>query len=483
MRIINTILILFTLSSFSIAQDSLEQLKHKLKTTENINERYDLELEFAYANKINNIDSSYHVISKLYRQFKKESTPSQLAKSQFYYGSILIVLDSNKVGINHLKEAINYYTKEGNIKQLARIYNNISIGYNNLLNYSKALVYQNKCIALKARAKMPLQSNFVNMGSIYYDLGDYIRAIEYYQLTESYYQSTHNHLNLAKIYTNISVSYNELDSSKAALVYGLKATEISSTLNSPSIKANCNSNLGAVYLKQNKLQNAIYYFDLALFESETHNLYHHQAIAHNNLGHIYTQLDSFQLALFHLNAAYNLSVNHALIEEELINLQSLVEVYHKQENPMIAMKYFNLYVSKTDSLKEIIYTHELPELLQKNNSELSEIMQKNYIKQQQSSKHTLHSIFILFGMESILILLFLGTRFTSLFVNKKFKDIGDIWLAHFTVGCFISFIGYWYYPKESMLQGSFILVGVLLSSMISTLLLLRKVFYQNERIK
>lgn len=479
MRIISTFFSLLFLFSYVNAQNTLEQLQVKLASIDDLNERYHVKLDFAYKTKSQSFEESHASITTLLHQFEDGNNKELLAKAQCYYGGLLLMTDSNTKAQEYLFKSLSYYKTVDNHKQLSRIYNNLGVSFSNQLAFVKALKYQKECISIRAKNNEPLHSNYVNVGTVYYALNQYSEAISYFKLAESFYEKSSNKYTLASIYTDLSICYNELGDYETALNYGLAAVELSAKHKNKRLTTLSHCNLGSVYLTKKKYEQAIHYYEIAVQEAKATDHAFHQMIAFNSLGHIYTNLDSLELAEAYLLKANTLISKANVVEEEILNYQALSTLYQKSNKLEEALLYFNKYVKVTDSLKQVNLNKELPEMLMENKQSIEASIDYQSHLLQQKSHNTLLSLFIIFGTEALLVLLFLGIRFTNLFKNQKTKDISDVMLAHFTLGCIISVLGYWFYPKEAMHQGPLILTGILIGSITSTLILLRKINYKN----
>jgi tetratricopeptide (TPR) repeat protein len=470
MRICNTLILFSFIHLFSFAQTNATALNLQLQQTSNVAEKLDLQLDYAYQNKANNFHESFDSILSYMHQAELLENEAVLAKAHCYYGSMLIMTDSTEKAIEYLHQSLVYYYHSDNSEQLGRVYNNLSISYNTRLNYSLALKYQKLCLDTRIKAGLSIKSNYVNMGAILYDLKSYEEALEYFKLAEQYYNAPSERIALTKVYTNLSICYNELANKTEAIAYGFKAIDLATQLNAPGLNVLCHSNMGSIYLSHEEYQNALYYYEMALFEAQENDDYYNQSICHNNNATIYVSMDSLQLANFHLDTAHSIVVANDYVEEELKNLQIRTKLLESQHQFSAAAKSYEKYITRADSVRQVNSDQPFYELITSSQAPIQQVEQTAELKTPKS----LWSLVVLFVIEIFLILLFLGSRLGSFIRSQQIIDFVDIMLSYATVGCFVAVIGFWFYPKLYMAQGQFILLGIVFSSLLTFIMVWRK---------
>ena len=154
-----------------------------------------------------------------------------------------------------------------------------------------------------------------NLGTSHYSLGDYSKAIEYYEKALEIRINTlgENHPDIAGSYNNLGIAYRSLGDYGKAIEYHEKALEIGiNTLgeNHPDIAGSYNS-LGIAYHKLGDYGKAIEYYEKAL-EIRINTLgenYPDIAGPYNNLGIAYRSLGDYGKAIEYYEKALEIRIN------------------------------------------------------------------------------------------------------------------------------------------------------------------------------
>ena len=167
-------------------------------------------------------------------------------------------------------QALKNSKQQKNIYQEAVSYQNIGVSFLILGEYDRALQNFNtsekillKISSDKREIKETLAKNFGSQGIIYSEQNNYAKALEKDFLALKLYEETQNELQISKLNNNIGVIYKSIDDKEKALGYLLKAHQISKKGDFVTFAASA-SNIGLIYLYQNKLDKAKKYFDESL---------------------------------------------------------------------------------------------------------------------------------------------------------------------------------------------------------------------------
>ncbi len=239
---------------------------------------------------------------------------------------------------------VNYFYNEKimkNISQetnLALLYNNLALCYQDLSKYEKALKYQKIALAMNQKTlKSPhisIAKNYNNLSSIYRDVGDVKRGIENQiyaiQIKEKILDS--NNASLARSYNNLSLLYSDIRAYKNALELQLKAIIIRQTFKEEpnSELANSFNNLSTIYNNLKDSKNALRYQLKAinLFQKIYKTPHPNMATALSNLALLYNLQGNTEKALeSHLLALdirqECLNKNHKDLENSHYNLSAI----------------------------------------------------------------------------------------------------------------------------------------------------------------
>ncbi len=219
-------------------------------------------------------------------------------------------------------------------------------------NYVKGLQYMKKGYeeALKINHLSLTARNLGNIGLIYFGVGSYNLAIDFYQKSVPIFLAENNEERLAITYNNIADAYLRLEQLDSAQYYIEKALPISERKRLVSYPLLLR-NLGVVYFKRGNLQNAENYLNKALSFNELQ-------LDKINLAASYRYLAKIALLKGDISASKKLilkSINFAesvRIKEQMYEAYNVyADILEAENNAKEALKYRNLFVLYRDSVQ------------------------------------------------------------------------------------------------------------------------------------
>jgi len=179
-----------------------------------------------------------------------------LLRSYFNIGESYYQLGDYNTAIDYYNEAVSF--SDGRDPKLHSVaLNNIGGIYLDKQEYTKALKYFNKSEAVDS-ANEQLFNIYLNKGHAYDGLGDYNKAIEFYE--KAYKKTDEDNEKLFKVYNNLSVAYRKIGDYKIAQKYVRKGIK----LNDSKSKSGRYNNLGDIFFNENQLDSALYYHKKAV---------------------------------------------------------------------------------------------------------------------------------------------------------------------------------------------------------------------------
>ncbi|UQB67674.1 tetratricopeptide repeat protein [Epilithonimonas zeae] len=213
--------------------------------------------------------SAQSAVDSLLTVLKKEKNPNQITALQNQISDAYKHTDPEQMQKFALL-ALTNSRKNKNIYQESVAYQNIGVSFFIHGDYEKAL--QNfdssekillKINSEKKEIRETLAKTLGSKGVVYSQQNNYAAALENDFQALKIYEETKNNLQTSKLYNNIGVIYKSIDDKEKALEYFLKANQTSKKINPETFAASA-SNIGLIYLFQNKLDQAKKYFDESL---------------------------------------------------------------------------------------------------------------------------------------------------------------------------------------------------------------------------
>lgn len=315
------------------------------------------EAAFDYAKKLNE-QLNYPLALEKYRQAASLQPQNGLYLNAL--GNFLITMAHYNEAIDNLKRALKYIPAD-NPELEGTIYNNLGSAYYNKGEYVKAIDYYQKALVIDKKyhgeEHPKIAIRYSNLGSAYNSKGEYDKAIEYYQkalaIDKKFYGEEHPEI--ATRYNNLGSAYVSKGEYDKAIEYFEKALTIDKKYHGeehPDIAIDYN-NLGAAYNSKGEYDKAIAYFQKALAIDKKFNGEEHPEIAirYSNLGAAYGHKGEYDKAIDYYQKAL-------VIDKK----------YHDEEHPNIATRYNNLglaYDNKGEYDKAIDYFQKALEILSK----------------------------------------------------------------------------------------------------------------------
>ena len=200
-----------------------------------------------------------------------------------------------------------------------------------------------------------------NIGSIYVDMKDYPKAIEYFNKTLALKKALGDKKGIANTYNNMGIIYQEKAIANSngpsfqqdalmALKYFSSSSEIYKSLDYLEENAYTESNIGMIYLLQNKNDLAKAYTERSLKIFEETEAKDGIASAHINLGALAVKLGQMNAAKKHYETALSISSKIGNYTATKDCYEGLYKFYLKQNDCKLALSNYQLFINYRDSL-------------------------------------------------------------------------------------------------------------------------------------
>jgi tetratricopeptide (TPR) repeat protein len=240
-------------------------------------------------------------------------------------------------------------------KHLAKSYNLLGLLFYKKADYSKALQYQKKSLELNqsVQNQFGIAINQANLGNIYSDI-NYLGLAEY-----SYLQSlqasnkTNNTLQITRCLINLGVLKFSQKAYEPAIRQFKEALIYAEEINDYDLIANCNNNIGAILIVQNKPDSALQYLEEGLKIIQLTDNEFEEADYYNNIANVYIKKHEFAIANHYILITDSICKKYDYTEAllELYHTKSLF--YAAQKNYEQAYFWIKQHYQLKDSLQKI----------------------------------------------------------------------------------------------------------------------------------
>jgi len=240
---------------------------------------------------------------------------------------------------------------------------NIGSGYFFLSDYDKAL--SNYLESLKIMESISDKSGiaecFHSLGNIYLEIKKYNKALEYYQKSLDIKNKFGDKISIAATLNNIGIIFLNLGENTKAMDYHQKSLQLKKEAgDSIGISYSLN-NIGFVYFNKNNFNKALEYYYKSLDIRQTIGSKKEIAVSLYNIGEAYVKLNDFSKAVYYLEKSLELANETDTRKLIMIIYNTYSDLYYNLEDYKQAYEYHILY----SGMKDSIYTKESSEQVAK----------------------------------------------------------------------------------------------------------------------
>ncbi|RLC36597.1 MAG: hypothetical protein DRH33_06730, partial [Candidatus Nealsonbacteria bacterium] len=243
------------------------------------------------------------------------------------------------------KNAVNYYmdgikiiesteVEKKQLTQLAEIYNKLAFSQSIIgerkeaeINLAKALEY---CREIKDKDNESLI--LMSMGNLYGDMGQWDKAIEYFQNSLLNSDKVNNLRRKARAIKSIGLAYLFKGDTERGYKYLKDSLKICKEIKAEILYAMVLNNIGIYYDMVGEWENAVKYYKKSLSIYKKLNDIIQISNTMGNIGFSYSYLNKSKIAIYHFKKSVKLSEKIGDIYNKGINLIHLGEEYLKKDN-------------------------------------------------------------------------------------------------------------------------------------------------------
>lgn len=300
----------------------------------------------------NNLDSALSYYRKTYEVGEENEVLPEYANAAYAIANINNIRANNVEALKWAIRAKDGYLKGGQTQNVSQTLNQIGIIYDQKGLYSEALDNY-----LQAR-ELAIESGDIdgeilinnNLGVIYDNMNNSEMAMEYYSNALEKARIHNMEANEATLLNNLSyIHLNNGDTAKAVELLR-SSLEIDLTEIYPCFESYPLEGMGSIYIAQNKLDSAEYFFNKAMKTSRICEDVVVISTVHKGLGQLYAKQNKLQEAEKSLNEALALGKGSNLRTETKEALFALYQFHRDYGKSRLAMQYLEEYQLLMDSI-------------------------------------------------------------------------------------------------------------------------------------
>jgi CHAT domain-containing protein/Tfp pilus assembly protein PilF len=285
----------------------------------------------------------------------------QTIEKQKVEASQFVDLGNQQFGVSQYLEALHSYQSALKIYRFINdlkskeaegaILNNIGNVYKDLGQYQKAIEYYQQSVSIFKKGE--LQAGvFNNLGTVYDSLGQYQKAIEYYEKSFEYYQeslsmfnSISNKNGVGSSLNNLGVSYNNLGQHQKAIQFHQLSLDIFQKIENKEGEGNSLLGLGNAHGSLGLYQKSIDYHQLSLSVFHEIDKKNGEGSSTLGLGNTYSRLGQYQKSINYYRQSLSIFTRIDNYQGIGSSLGSLGNVHLSMKEYQKAIDYFERSLS------------------------------------------------------------------------------------------------------------------------------------------
>lgn len=293
---------------------------------------------------------------------------NSLGISHYYSGNYNQALEKWIAAIEILKlreiQATDSITRRSLINQRALLLNNIGVIYKTLGEYEKAIEYYQENLSLQEQINsiLGMARSRANIANVYFFLGlDYDKALEYFRQSLELFQRYHEEIpedplgesSIALSYKNIGIVLAEMKDLDGALENFGEALRYYEEMEDRAGIASVKMNMGVIYMEQGNYREALEAVQASLAYNREIGQRKEESEDLKSIGKIYYRMERYPQALEYMNQSLEISRELDLKREMYDVYKDISDVYRDMGNYRQALENYEMYsMLKDSSLRE-----------------------------------------------------------------------------------------------------------------------------------
>ena len=225
--------------------------------------------------------------------------------------------------------------------------------YNNLGEYEKAIDFYQQALAIDREISDRLgeANSLGSLGNAYNNLGEYEKAIDFHQQSLAIKREIGDRLGEANSLGNLGNAYDNLGEYEKAIEFYQQSLAISREIDNLLGEAVSLNNLGNAYISLGEYEKAIDFYQQSLAISREIGNRRGEADALGNLGNAYNNLGEYEKAIDFYQQALAIDREIGNREGEGITLSNIGRLFESQEQKTLAIVFYKESVNIREGIR------------------------------------------------------------------------------------------------------------------------------------
>jgi tetratricopeptide (TPR) repeat protein len=268
---------------------NISQNIHAQENRKSYDQEVDSYLSKAKSLYTNNLDSADFYSTKAKLIASKHKLVNKEALAEKFLGITDYFRHDYDAAYVHYMRALELFESKKSLKEMANVYNNIALVYQDQNQWAKAIQVHEKSLEIrKQMSDIPgIINSYNNMGNLYTQMGNDSLSISTYQQAISLTEGLVSEESIATLYSNLGLAYKKQGDYVQAENYMIKS--IHSLENSKDIRYYLNtlSNLGNLYISLGEHEKGLNQLEKAMQVAIKNELHEQEATIKLNAGNVY----------------------------------------------------------------------------------------------------------------------------------------------------------------------------------------------------
>ncbi|MFQ5603818.1 MAG: CHAT domain-containing protein [bacterium] len=282
------------------------------------------------------------------------------ALAHYYNGNILIDKGLFPEALTQFESALAIYSKFGHASMVTTLNERMGVVNRHLGRFDAALKFYDKMYEINKILNVPTaRSHYLTgRGLVYKEMGKYGSAADFFTESLRFAQQSQDTLNEAVSYLNLGELYFDLGDYDRSLEFHERGLERLLAKENPHLITHAWSQIAEIHLQNHEIEKARAAIANTLARLAKSDFGLLKAKTYLNTGQLQLQIDDFQQALKSFNSGLEIFVQFEFVKGQIEALNLIAETHRRANKPELALQSLNTARSRYDRFPQPAYQWE-----------------------------------------------------------------------------------------------------------------------------